>query len=102
MRLADFDYELPPSAIAQPPVEPRDAARLLVAGRSGDPISNRHVRDLPELFQDPFLLSNSGRWMASQYDDYGRLTAKGIWASGSSSSLNLQNKIVENVYSPNS
>ena len=30
VRLADFDYDLPPGAIAQHPIEPRDAARLLV------------------------------------------------------------------------
>ena len=30
MRTDDLDYDLPPEAIAQTPVEPRDAARLLV------------------------------------------------------------------------
>jgi S-adenosylmethionine:tRNA ribosyltransferase-isomerase len=34
LRVADFDYPLPPSAIAQVPVEPRDAARLLVLDRA--------------------------------------------------------------------
>ncbi|MGI8872533.1 MAG: tRNA preQ1(34) S-adenosylmethionine ribosyltransferase-isomerase QueA [Candidatus Limnocylindria bacterium] len=31
LRIDDFDYELPPAAIAQSPAEPRDSSRLLVA-----------------------------------------------------------------------
>jgi len=33
LRVDDFDYELPESAIAQVPVEPRDASRLLILDR---------------------------------------------------------------------
>lgn len=44
-----FDYELPPEAIAQHPVEPRDAARLLVDAGPDRPPAHRHVRDLPDL-----------------------------------------------------
>ena len=31
MQVDEFDYELPDSAIAQEPIEPRDASRLLLA-----------------------------------------------------------------------
>lgn len=48
MRLEDFDYELPPELIAQAPVEPRDASRLLVVHREGGRLEHRHFRDLPE------------------------------------------------------
>ena len=34
LRVDDFDYELPPDAIAQTPAEPRDSSRLLVLHRS--------------------------------------------------------------------
>lgn len=45
------DYQLPESAIAQDPVEPRDAARLLVALEVGGAVEHRHVRDLPEILE---------------------------------------------------
>jgi len=51
MDTAELDYELPPEAIAQQPVEPRDSARLLVA-RAGTAVSHRHVADLADLL-DP-------------------------------------------------
>jgi S-adenosylmethionine:tRNA ribosyltransferase-isomerase len=44
---ARFDYELPSAAVAQVPVEPRDAARLLVSLGAG--VAHRRVRDLPDL-----------------------------------------------------
>lgn len=40
-----FDYELPESAIAQTPIEPRDASRLLRT----HPLQDRVFSDLPEL-----------------------------------------------------
>ena len=47
--IRSFDYELPPSAIAQRPVEPRDAARLLIDGGPSAPPRHGHVHDLPDL-----------------------------------------------------
>ncbi len=48
MRTDDFDFDLPPDSIAQHPVAPRDAARLLIVG---DSFENRGVRDLPALLR---------------------------------------------------
>ena len=45
--MARFDYDLPPNAIAQRPVDPRDRARLLVDGPGG--IQHLTVSDLPRL-----------------------------------------------------
>ena len=42
-------YDLPAEAIAQAPVEPRDAARLLV---DGDPVRHLRVADLPSLLRE--------------------------------------------------
>jgi S-adenosylmethionine:tRNA ribosyltransferase-isomerase len=43
------DYALPEAAIAQRPIEPRDAARLLDATDPGGAVRHRTVKDLPEL-----------------------------------------------------
>jgi S-adenosylmethionine:tRNA ribosyltransferase-isomerase len=53
--MEDFDYELPSRSVAQAPVEPRDAARLLV-GLSGANVEHRRVRDLPDLLEPGDLL----------------------------------------------
>jgi S-adenosylmethionine:tRNA ribosyltransferase-isomerase len=49
LALADIDYELPRRAIAQSPIEPRDAARLLVVRENG--FEHRRVGDLPLLLE---------------------------------------------------
>lgn len=50
MQLSDIDYDLPESLIAQKPIEPRDAARLLVALDDAN-IQHLHIRDLDSLLQ---------------------------------------------------
>lgn len=49
MDLAAFDYDLPPGRIAQHPVEPRDAARLLVDRGPGRVPDDRRVSELADL-----------------------------------------------------
>jgi S-adenosylmethionine:tRNA ribosyltransferase-isomerase len=44
--ISEIDYELPSELIAQTPIEPRDAARLMVA--SPDVVEHRIVRDITE------------------------------------------------------
>ena len=51
-----FDYELPPDLIAQQPIEPRDAARLLVVGRVSGELRDRRFVELPGLLQPGDLL----------------------------------------------
>ena len=46
MRTDDFDYHLPPDLIAQTPVEPRDASRLLVFDRVSSKVSHRMFVDI--------------------------------------------------------
>jgi S-adenosylmethionine:tRNA ribosyltransferase-isomerase len=46
MKTSDFDYNLPESAIAQTPVEPRDSSRLLVLHRETGKMEHRIFRDV--------------------------------------------------------
>ena len=48
MRTDDFDFDLPPSFVAQRPIKPRDAARLLEVGER---VRDLGVRDLPDLLR---------------------------------------------------
>ncbi len=62
MKLSDFDYALPLELIAQHPVEPRDAARLLVVDRATGRLEHRTFRDLPDYLRpDDVLVINDTR-----------------------------------------
>jgi S-adenosylmethionine:tRNA ribosyltransferase-isomerase len=52
VKTADFHYDLPPEAIAQAPIEPRDAARLLVV----DGMRDQRFAELPALLSDDDLV----------------------------------------------
>ena len=54
--MSAYDYDLPASAIAQTPAEPRDAARLLVATDRPGAVAHRRISDLPDLLEDGDLL----------------------------------------------
>jgi S-adenosylmethionine:tRNA ribosyltransferase-isomerase len=62
-----FDYDLPAERIAQQPVEPRDAARLLVDEGAGRRPRHRTVADLPsELAEGDLLVLNTTRVLAAR------------------------------------
>ena len=46
LRVDDFEYQLPPEAIAQTPAEPRDSARLLVLDRATGRIEHAQFHDI--------------------------------------------------------
>lgn len=56
MKLSDFDYDLPEDLVAQEPVEPRDASRLLVLPRREGPVRHLRFSDLPDLLSPGDLL----------------------------------------------
>lgn len=56
IRTSDFDYHLPPDYIAQDPIEPRDASRLLVLHRSTGKIEHTLFRKIGETLHPEDLL----------------------------------------------
>lgn len=67
MRTDDFDFHLPPELIAQEPVEPRDASRLMVLRRSARTIEHHRFRDLPDLLDEgDVIVRNDTRVMAAR------------------------------------
>jgi S-adenosylmethionine:tRNA ribosyltransferase-isomerase len=56
MKTTEFDYTLPPELIAQTPIEPRDASRLMVLHRSTGKIAHRTFHDILEFLRPGDLL----------------------------------------------
>ena len=48
LRLSDFDFELPEELIAQQPAADRDGARMLVANRANQTLTDRWFRNFPD------------------------------------------------------
>jgi S-adenosylmethionine:tRNA ribosyltransferase-isomerase len=58
MRASELDYELPPELIAQHPVEPRDASRLLVYDRAAGAVRHRVFSELPDELSGELVVVN--------------------------------------------
>ncbi|MGD9508363.1 MAG: tRNA preQ1(34) S-adenosylmethionine ribosyltransferase-isomerase QueA [Geminicoccaceae bacterium] len=66
MRVDLFDFHLPPELIAQAPIRPRDAARLLLV--DDGPLRQRQVRDLADLLRpDDLLVLNDTRVLPTRF-----------------------------------
>jgi S-adenosylmethionine:tRNA ribosyltransferase-isomerase len=62
LKISDFDYDLPQELIAQTPIEPRDASRLLVVHRTSGKLEHRHFRDIGDYLQPgDLLIANQSR-----------------------------------------
>ncbi len=67
MKTSDFDYALPTELIAQTPIEPRDASRLLVLFREDGRIEHRHFRDIGEYVRPgDLMVANQSRVMRAR------------------------------------
>jgi S-adenosylmethionine:tRNA ribosyltransferase-isomerase len=61
VRIEELDYDLPPELVAQRPVEPRDASRLLVYDRASGAVRHRVFRDLPAEARGALVVVNDTR-----------------------------------------
>lgn len=61
MNVADFDYDLPASYIAQTPAEPRDSSKLLRLDRQSGALSHHEFGDIVDMLggDDVLVLNNS-------------------------------------------
>ncbi len=60
--MSDFDYDLPQELIAQTPIEPRDASRLLVVNRERETLGHSHFRAIGDyLCPGDLLIANQSR-----------------------------------------
>jgi len=59
---SNYDFTLPDDLIAQYPVEPRDASRLMVVDRREGTIAHHHFEELPTFLESPdILVRNNSR-----------------------------------------
>lgn len=56
MQTSDFDYQLPEASIAQTPIEPRDASRLLVLHRDTGKVEHRIFHEVGDYLRSGDLL----------------------------------------------
>ena len=70
-----FDYELPPEFIAQSPINPRDAARLL--DLTGGRLTDRFIKELPYILEPgDLIVANNTRVIPTKLE--GRCAGKKI------------------------
>ncbi len=93
LRTDDFDYSLPPDLIAQSPVEPRDASRLLVVDRANGLLAHHVFRDIVDYLRTgDVLVLNDSRVL--------RARLKGRWTdTGGAAELLLLNPLAEGRWS---
>jgi S-adenosylmethionine:tRNA ribosyltransferase-isomerase len=67
VKVADFDYDLPPDRIAQEPAARRDASKLLVLDRESGAVSHRVFREIAdELRPGDLVVVNDTRVLAAR------------------------------------
>ena len=82
MKKSDFYYDLPEELIAQTPVEPRNASRLMCVDRKSGEITHKHFYNLCENLRkgDLLVLNDSRVLPARLYGEKEQVTFSEIFA----------------------
>ena len=64
MKKSDFYYDLPKELIAQHPIEPRNASRLMIFHKDSGDVEHKVFSDLPFSFLSTFLICI---WLSPEY-----------------------------------
>lgn len=87
LRTSDFDYQLPPELIAQTPIEPRDASRLLVLDRAVGSLAHARFSEIGQFLRSgDLLVLNNSRVIAA------RLTGERVPGGGRVEALLLRER----------
>jgi S-adenosylmethionine:tRNA ribosyltransferase-isomerase len=68
MDTSELEYDLPQALVAQAPIEPRDASRLLVYRRGSRTIEHRVFSELPDLVRDLLVVVNDTKVVPARLD----------------------------------
>ncbi len=92
MKTSEFTYDLPPELIAQTPIEPRDASRLMRLDRLTGSIEHRRFFELPDLLKPgDLLVANESRVIPA------RLFARKI-PSGGAIEILLLRRLIDDTW----
>lgn len=71
LKISDFEYDLPQGLIAQTPIEPRDASRLLVVRRASETLEHRYFHELGAYLRSgDLLIANQSRVLPARLLGY--------------------------------
>lgn len=88
MKLADFDFALPPELIAQKPAEKRDESSLLLPGEKGNKIVKFH-QIIDQLLPGDLLVFNDSRVVNAQLE---------LQKASKAINVNLNKPVSENIW----
>ncbi len=97
--LSSYSFDLPEELIAQQPIQPRDASRLLVVHRKEGKWEHRNFKDLPEyLDSNDFMIANNTRVLKARLLGHRLIEKNGVEVQGGEIEFVLLEEIQPHVW----